>query len=462
MNFPDYLKGTYCKWAWLGQRAHDGWGVNHVLGLDLIISCDEGLETKLFFDKTWFSLEAEKKKRLNWSNEDLGSSLQTEYRDRFLEYLKRTPGSLNVLAYRSATSMEELSKQFPSKLRICSATESLKSFLDNKVLFREKLKELDLPFIPGKIINLGSYILKERELPVVIQFPYGSSGSSTYMVKTERRFKELTNLFRNHKVNMLEYLDGFSINVNGIVLSETGIYCSYPSVQLVGLPECSNSATVFCGNDYSATERLTPHIIEKIRYTTERIGIWLAREGFRGVFGVDMLVKDGELFPVEVNPRFQNSTGLFTMLEIAQERKDLLIFLHIAEFLREDKNLQEYTREFDKDLLMEPLFGSQVILHNLYSKVKVSGQVMPGVYRFSHNKELEFVRSGVSLLDCKDSQDFLVTCGVPEKDKTIEEGAAICKIQTRKSLLGQDLKTLKSEISEFITELYKAFSLEKI
>ncbi len=63
----EYLLEKYGKWGWMGQRAHDAVGINHILPLDFIISCQHGEEvTQYFREKDVFSAEKQIGVRKNW------------------------------------------------------------------------------------------------------------------------------------------------------------------------------------------------------------------------------------------------------------------------------------------------------------------------------------------------------------------------------------------------------------
>ncbi len=50
-DLVEYLRDKYGPWGWMGQRAHDASGINELLPLDIIISCDAGREVPYFFDE---------------------------------------------------------------------------------------------------------------------------------------------------------------------------------------------------------------------------------------------------------------------------------------------------------------------------------------------------------------------------------------------------------------------------
>lgn len=69
-----------------------------------------------------------------------------------------------------------------------------------------------------------------------------------------------------------------------------------------------SGATV--GNDWSRAHSLPDNTISQIAMITKKVGDGLFEEGFRGLFGLDLIVDDkGKAFLIEINARQPASTG---------------------------------------------------------------------------------------------------------------------------------------------------------
>jgi len=467
-KIASYLKEKYGSWGWMGQRAHDAEGIDRILPLDFIISCNHGTDTPIYFsEENVFSVEKENGVRRDWSNEDLNASLKGKIGRKIFSRWSNIDGQINLLCYRSVKKLENYEQAFPHKLKIYAAPVRLKKKFDNKLLLCKNLEKLSLPLIPFIIDRPGRITfqeVKERlSAPFVVQSPYGSSGSNTYVIRKKNDFNRLKNTYPEQTMAIRKYIDGFSLNVNGVIVSQKNgpvTYCSFPSLQITGTPECSNLPKAYCGNDYASAGSLGKDIIEQVKKSVETIGSWMGESGFRGIFGMDFIVGDGQVYPVEINPRFQNSTSLFTTLESMQRsRKASLFLLHIAEFLQgEDKNLRNYIKTFDPEELMQPLKGSQIILHNKLSKNIVTGEFIPGIYKIKDNK-LKFAKSGASVTQCS-GDEVLITCGVPKPFTPVEPNAPLCKIQVLKPVLDPENKREFNEIiKKVISNVYDKLAL---
>lgn len=468
MNIGNYLIERYGKWGWVGQRAHDASGINKLLPLDFIVSCDYGKELPYYFlDEKVFSFEKRQRKRKNWSNEHLKEALRGSLGKKILNYWDSSEQKINLLCYRSVRKIERYVNKSENKLTIHAVSESLKKYFDDKILLFHMLSKLGLPNIQGKIDTLGrntfNRICKEFSYPFVIQFPYGSSGNSTFIVREEKEYKRLRRLYPEEKVIIRKYIDGYSTNVNALIVSSgknRGIFCSYPSVQLIGIKECSNYESAFCGNDFTATKGMGKEIIKQIGDIVEKIGKWMLLKGYKGIFGMDFVIKDGVVYPIEINPRFQNSTSLY----ITMNKRSKLLFAHISEFLNKDEILKKHIddRKFSEKL-MNPIDGSQIILHNHMRWNMQGGEVAPGIYRYEDGK-MSFLRQGATLDDCENTEEILITCGVTEKDMLIEPNAPICKIQTLGSVVDDFNKRgeISKKMKKVVSYVYNILKLKEI
>ena len=89
--------------------------------------------------------------------------------------------------------------------------------------------------------------------------------------------------------------------VLAVVAGEEDIYIAGVADQRI------EQGTRFTGSDFPSV--LNKKIIEKLKEYTRLLGQWLAREGYRGIFGCDFLVDDNDdIYFLEINARKQGTT----------------------------------------------------------------------------------------------------------------------------------------------------------
>jgi len=468
-NIGEYLCNRYGTWGWMGQRAHDAAAINKILPLDFIISCDYGLDVPYYFCKdNVFSVEKKIKIRKDWSNEDLKTGLSGDFGKAIYRKWSKEEKDINLLCYRSVKRLEQNGRNMKNKLNIFAVSEDMKSYFDNKVMLYKELDNLSLPRIPGDVMKVGEHkfsdLSLELGLPFVVQFPYGSSGHFTFIIREEKQYETLRSEYPETNAVVRKYVDGVSLNINAVIVTTdkgVKVCSSFPSVQIVGIKECSNFSSAFCGNDYSLSQNLDKAVLGEVKKCVDITGKWMHSKGFHGIFGMDFLIEGGTVYPVEINPRFQNSTSLHNALNILSGNSERAIFLlHIAKFLQEDdKVIKEYINNIREEDLFSPVNGAQLIVHNKNKDNIATGNLVPGVYR-NNGDEIEFVRNGAVLMDCEEDEDILITCGVPPKYTKIEPNAPICKIQTRKNILSsENEEKLVKSIKETVDYVYHELRL---
>lgn len=461
------LKDRPEKWAWIGQRAHDAAGISKIVDLELILSCDWGRETsELFTSAEVFSLEKDLKLRKDWSNEHLAESLNASVGRAFLDRISGKE-AFNLISYRSLMVLED--KAPGSGARLLASPLELKRKFDNKILFHQALPGLGINTIKGFISRPCeiSYDEVRRRLDgdFVLQRAFSSSGVNTFLVKESSQYRTLVERFSGEEVLIRKLIPGYSVNVNAVVYptpSGAKVALSWPSVQITGAAECSNFASSYCGNDYASACGIPEEVIEKVRRITVKVGEWMAESGYRGLFGMDHMVRGGDVFPVEINPRLQNSTSLLTVLEnIERPDEDTLMALHLAQFFTGHDPAGEMLASLAPDEFLKPVKGSQVILHNPLQRSIVGEGFVPGVYRLK-GPDLQLLEPGGAMPEDMPEDAFLVSCGVPVEGCLVEPNAPLCKIESRGPAVADDMNSLSRHSRERIRAVYGKLGLREI
>lgn len=214
-------------------------------------------------------------------------------------------------------------------------------FRDQQFAFEHKpwvesaVRSIGIPSIPWTYVadedHFSSLPLLDSG-PLILRRSRTSGGSG--LVRVDCRDELERSWFDEPEgfVSVAPYLsDGVPINVSAVVWDD-GITLHPASLQLIGIPQCTTRPFGYCGNDFGAFNQLDPAVIAQVGCSTTMIGEWLRRSGYRGTFGVDYLLVDGQLLFTEVNPRFQGSTHLSCQLSVELDEGCLLLD-HLAALL---------------------------------------------------------------------------------------------------------------------------------
>jgi hypothetical protein len=151
------------------------------------------------------------------------------------------------------------------------------------------------------------------------------------------------------------------LNVNAVVFQDGSVSLHSPSLQLIGIPGLTNRFFGYCGNDFAQIRELDAEILDSLEETTIKVGKWLASMGYIGAFGIDALfyLRDGKVYLTEINPRFQGSSHLSSLIDIDLDRSDMFLE-HMAAFW----GLSPPAPLRLRDLAKHQRRISQVICHN--------------------------------------------------------------------------------------------------
>jgi hypothetical protein len=315
--------------------------------------------------------------------------------------------------------------------RLLAAPAHLARRWENKVAFLERARALGLPLPPACTVagEPGAYDALARTLgpDLVVQAPHGYGGARTIAVADAAAFDTAVARLRAPRLRVATQVAGRPVTVNACVTSR-GIAATAPFVQITGEPLLTPHRLGSCGNDWSAAP---PDGAAAALSLVRVLGDALAGEGYRGVFGVDLvLTAEGSPVVIEVNPRLVASIALHAQLEAARGRLPLLARHIVA-------HLEPGADGAALDAHEAPLAGSQLILHNLEKVARrVSSGARSGVYRWDEAAEvLSFARPAARLADAGDGEVLVL---VAPEDRPVRAGAEAGRIQRRTGAVGAD------------------------
>ncbi len=308
----------------------------------------------------------------------------------------------------------------------------LMSRLNHKRTLFEVQDALGLPRAQGEWSQISAetfgHWTARFGLPLVVQSAVGEAGYGTVFIHDEVDWHQAATRFGDTDIWIAPYLGAWSLNINAIAIPGASV-ASYPSVQLTGFEFLNHSEGMYCGNDFSATAMLPQHLIHDVREQTERIGNCIAAFGFRGLFGLDFVVRnnDGVAHAVDLNPRWQGSTPLQGQAERRASRVPLpaTALLYSAGLIGGDEAAQAAVQS------SLPLEAAQVRVRWPGAGIHVVAHPpRPGIYSPSG----QWKRPGVLLEQLNDGE-VLLTGAPPRPGTRIESGAQYYRLYTLNSVL---------------------------
>ncbi len=446
------------SWAWVGQRGIDAFTILDFIPVDAGFCCDFGEEySGLWTRESLFSVEKDRGKRENWGNQDLEKLWEAPTRKRIETYIGGVNTPINTVCYRSLEVLEK-----DSRFRVLAPPLRLKDLFDDKLRQVELFSRLGIKTPATFVCRLDetSFVKAGNLLggPFVVQPPVGSSGENTYFVNDEVDFDRVRDVLGSHqRVKLSKYLQVPSLNGHCVVLkTREGLrsIAVCPSVQIVGIPGCTGRSEIYCGNDFSAAGLVSKSIREEICTIMEKIGLFMGSKGFLGLFGMDFLLYDDQALALEINPRFQGSTMLLSLLQ-ADRGEIPLAALHVMQFMGLMEMFSQTFLEHLKAAYRTPYTGAHLIVHTLGDKpCRIQHDLKAGVHILVDGS-IERVRSGTTYRDLKSPNEWCILGNLPQKETEICQEARFAMIQTSENVLDGNLQQLESYAAAFVEALQR-------
>ena len=304
-------------------------------------------------------------------------------------------------------------------------TRGINEIYENKVNFaklaEKYFSDFFIPSITGKLSELQfSSLVRNLDLPFVVQFGHGWAGKTTYFIKKEAEFYNLKKSFYHTKVVASKLIKGHTA-LNNCCIYADNIFISEPASQINAVNSLSENPGVTCGRVWPSF--LDNKQVEAVRIVSRKIGTIMKKSGFKGFFGIDFLIEEetGKVFASEINSRLTASSSFYTYLELGKNVTPLLSY-HLDAFL-------------NKGILSETggkvnISGSQL---NVYKKAHNLAKIHKedfGVYKITDSQP-EIVRKEYKLESLND-KEYIFINKIKISKSTDEE---IGRLETKSRLL---------------------------
>lgn len=228
--------------------------------------------------------------------------------ERTLESLCKKDNTIRFMFYNpvSVYSYSNIIKQHT----LCLNPYELLNTFSNKQRSRFIVKNIvnTIPFIVLKGIecyydNICSYFVGHNEF--VIQKAFSSGGEGTFRVDSSSHIDNFVN--KNEDYLISPYIaDAISLNTHIVIFNDNIIYLP-SSVQII--TEMDNRL-LYSGADFICYDMISQENKSMIEEKIKSVGLLAQSKGYRGILGIDFLLKDQQLFFMEFNARFQASSQL--------------------------------------------------------------------------------------------------------------------------------------------------------
>lgn len=390
------------------------------------------------------------------------------------QYVSSKQEPVWLLVYKSTKGVEEIAAE--NGWNIIGNAYEMKKPLENKKSFKESLVIAGIEPIPGETLLVDQlYSISFSDLQdrygekVVFQVAemVAGGGTGTAFVETVdefERFKEKVTIKREKlisiaHINAARYIDGIPTSIP-VCVTQHGILVGRIQTQVLDIPEVrdlSEGSGLFCGHDWSFRQ-YDEDIQIQAQEIGRKYGEYVRTLGYKGILGLDILVDEVEkkVWPVECNPRFTDAFPVVSEMLLSHS----LVPMDIFHILEHTNTPYEFDIEaLNHAYLSTPLEGAQIILETkTESWMKVVDAPKAGVYRYTREAGLEFVRDGYRYEHLAEENEFLITEGVPFPDTVYKPGARLFRLVFKKGIL-KEPRELTDDAKAAILSVYNALKL---
>jgi predicted ATP-grasp superfamily ATP-dependent carboligase len=305
--------------------------------------------------------------------------------------------------------------------------------LENKILFTKIIKKHNLALIPKCKIYNKPYSPKLIEssfsYPLILQYETGWAGKSSHIINNKSELEEKISK-SSSPIKISQMLSGITLTNNCVITNDNKVISSSPALQITGNPLLTRQKLSTCGRSWDG--KINGKAVGKINKITEKIGNYLISLNYKGFFGLDFQLSEGNVYLLEINPRLTASYPFYTFLELSENLMPLFAY-HVASFIGLD--LPTYKQG--------KIQGSEIIQRNKENKtVTIKSTLESGEY---YNQK----KVGDSILP---NMNF--TLIAPSENEKINENQEMFKISSKKILTSiedghVDIKDEAKEILSF-------------
>lgn len=319
---------------------------------------------------------------------------------------------------------------------------------EDKILQFNFFKKNNIKTPDGVIVTLLDQSYPEivdnvNSTSFVVQLSRGHTGTGTFIIHNEIDFKRITELYKGNEVRISKFINGKTYTVNGCV-TKKGIFVAGLQLQITGVEGLTSGLGTTVGNDFSFANKLNESIRSEIYRNVVKIGELMRERGFRGLFGIDLIIIEKDVYIIEINARQTANIPFQTKLELTQGKIPLLM-ISLMEWL---------DLEFDEmpEMIINPLNGAQLFLRSDKENSTIRSSFNSGEYKLGNSIDLDslrlnsvgkrFIRIGNSYtIENIDEDNFILNVQSEGSIRNLHD--EIARIQSKKSLLNENGEPLE-------------------
>jgi hypothetical protein len=330
-------------------------------------------------------------------------------------------------------------------LRLLMNSPAIAHAYENKRYFRDEFSDLiRMPDYVIRYLNELDKAASYRDLceelgteSMVLQDEQSSGSKGTFTVHTSDEYidavRSLKKKSSGGSIVVSEFIEGDIASLQ-VCITKYGIFTGGLQDQLIDTPELCNTklegVTKWCGGVIGAEK--SEIAFHQAREIATIIGSELAVHGYKGIFGVDLiLTPKNEVYAIEINARHTGYSALVSDAQMSVGKIPFML-LHLLELANEDYEVLDFDALPSYTPLAAQSYTYMIINNPLETDFQMPVDIQPGIYSYDGDS-LTFVKHAYSIREIKNNNQCLIMSRFKMGD-TIGSGKRVMKIFTRGNL----------------------------
>lgn len=317
---------------------------------------------------------------------------------------------------------------------------------ENKRYFRDefadliRMPEYEICYM-SDLDKVSAYaVLEEKYSAFMLQDEESSGSKGTYAIKNLDEYvvavKSLKKYSRGRTIVVSKFVPGEAASIQ-VCITKYGIFSGGIQKQLIDSQYLGNTklegANKWGGGEVGGDY---PDIIHhQTQEIASIIGSELASHGYRGVFGIDLIITpNNEVYSIEINARLTGYSHIISELQMKNGKIPFML-LHALELGNLKYEVTDTTALPSSNRYKKR--ASLMILNNtLDEELVLKHYIRPGMYKQVGNK-VEFIKDSFTLQSLKGEDTMLIMSRHAQGDG-VERGRRILKVMKYGKVMAKD------------------------
>ncbi len=424
------------------------------------------LNLKRFFDdfKTVCNFNGEWLEPLGFADDNVFLNVDNEIESskEFVDYVKKDRGRKFVMYHPVSPPY------VTNPLVYIMNSPTIAHAYENKRYFRDEFADL---------INLPDHVIKRLDEiddetfdelsatwdKMVLQDVELSGFKGTFFASTREEFyaaiEKLKTVSFSGTIVISEFVHGESCSIQ-VCITKYGVFAGGIQRQIVNSEYLCNKeqtdSTKWCGGEIGG---IFPDIeTHRAREIATVIGSELASHGYRGIFGIDLIITpEHEVFAIEINARITGFSHVISDMQFAKEKIPFML-LHTLELGNIPYEVND-AEDLPQPSSLDQTYSYLILINKNNHGLVLKRDIKSGVYKIKGDS-VEYLRPSFSVIDLNDENEIIILSKFARTGDVVGRGKRILKILLKGTAIDEATHDLDENAQQIVARVCKGLDIK--